>query len=292
MNCREFSAQWSAYLADGLSPQAEGDMDRHLNGCSHCGQVATQALAKREAEFEGINALLSRVCASKTGGVSMATANVRLANSTGAARPASRTTQRVSSSRKRAGAMIGWELKIAGAVLGLLLILTLYFAVVRQQQESDAYAARSLAQKIENENFARGRAALEKAEGLGRRWILGEDISQATLLDAFKGDPQIYNVVFTRSTKDKKGKESNRQVQLDSNRLVLSMLSVTRDERQMHLSYALADGQPLVLASLTIPVSADDPYHTGGTITVMTRAEQDEHFRQAMTVKMTPSLSK
>jgi hypothetical protein len=177
-------------------------------------------------------------------------------------------------------------LKFAGAVLGLLLILTLYFAVARQQQESDAYAARSLAQKIENENFARGRAALEKAESLGRKWILGEDISQATLLDAFKGDPQIYNVVYTRSTKDKKGKESNTQVQLDSNRLVLSMLSVTRDERQMHLSYALADGQPLVLASLTIPVSADDPYHTGGTITVMTRAEQDEHFKQAMMGKI------
>lgn len=188
----------------------------------------------------------------------------------------------------------GTELMVAGAVLVGLLVAVIFFYFLRHGQEQDANSAKNKLIETENKNFRLAKDWGEKAFNIGLGFVSGkEDTPDAQLL-SIQGE-SLYNVIYERNRKDKKGKDDNKQVALNKDRLINADIpSVTRDEGGWHMVYAFGDGKsvPLVRATKTVSPDANDTVNKAGTITVMVKAEEDDHYKRARDAKAPPEPEK
>ena len=137
----------------------------------------------------------------------------------------------------------------------------------------------------EKENWKLATEKAELADIAGRLWCQGDETqSEANLKRPFLGDNQVYNVIFTRKKKDTHGNETEKIVNVDESRKgPIGHMEHTREERDLHLEYALAEGGTveLVMAVRSISQKDGDPLNEGGAITVFVRARHDRYFERA-----------
>jgi hypothetical protein len=180
----------------------------------------------------------------------------------------------------------GPELMIAGGVIVLLLVAVIAFYFMKTGEQSAANRATDEMHSTEKENFKIAREKMEMADQIGRAWCQGdESITEEKLKASFAGDDKIYNVIFSRKKKDKRGKEDEKQVPVIAEHMgPVGSLNFTNDDvKDMHMEYAFAEGRsvPLVKAVRSIMPKDGDPLNMGGTIQVLIKAKDDAHFQKA-----------
>jgi len=176
---------------------------------------------------------------------------------------------------------------IAAVVLVGLLGAVIFFYFLRHGQEASANMQKNKLVETENKNFRLAKDWGEKAFNVGLGFVSGKEDTPAATLTSIAGEP-LYNVIYVRNLKDKKGKDETTQVELAKDRLINGDISsVVRDEGGWHMVYAFGDGKtvPLVRATKTINPEANDTVNKPGTITVMVKAEEDDHFKHAREAK-------
>jgi cbb3-type cytochrome oxidase maturation protein len=190
--------------------------------------------------------------------------------------------------RGKAKAVGGKELMIACAVLGGLVCAVVFFWVLRSGQKQDAQNVQQRLVETENKNFRLAKEWGEKAWTAGLTFVMGKEETSPDALKAIVQDPPCYNVIYVRNRKDKKGRDDSTQIEYSKDRLVNGDIpSVSRDENGWHMVYAFAENKtiPLVRAQKSVQPAEGDTVNKPGTITVMIRAEEDDHFKRARDAK-------
>ena len=180
----------------------------------------------------------------------------------------------------------GPELMIAGGVILVLVVAVIAFYFMKTGEQREANRATEEMHATEKENFKIARERMEQADQAGRAWCQGDEgIADDKLIASLAGDEKIYNVIFSRKKKDKRGKEDEKQVSAHPEHMgPVGSLNFTNDEvKDLHMEYAFAEGRsvPLVKAVRSIAPKDGDPLNMGGSITVLIRAKDDAHFQKA-----------
>ncbi len=183
------------------------------------------------------------------------------------------------------GGVGGPELMIAGGVLVLLLVAVIAFYFMRTGEQNIATKMKDDLEATEKENWKLAKEKVDLADSVARLWCQGdESIPDDKLKSAFAGDAKIYNVIFSRRKKDKRGKEDEKTVYTNDGHMgPIGSLNRTNDEREIHMEYAFAEGRTveLVKAVRSVLPKDGDPTNLGGTITVLVLAKHDLHFEKA-----------
>lgn len=210
----------------------------------------------------------------------------RASSRTGMDAAPSRTSQRTSqrggseaSARRRAaaGAGVGSKpLVVAGVVIGVLLLTVLFLYSIRSNEKQQVLSAEKKLKETREKNEDTAFQAAQKAVLAGTSYVSGRDekIADEQLFSPFRGDENIYNVIFTRQYKDKKMQSKFDQKIM--NKEVVSIktftATVSREGIQMNRGVTADDTQPLMVAKKIIPSDPSDKINMGGDITVVTKA--------------------
>jgi hypothetical protein len=142
---------------------------------------------------------------------------------------------------------------------------------------------------VEKRNFALAFDQFSKADAAGRLYVMGkEEADESKLLASFRGDEKIYNVIYERSLKEKRGANTTEQKALFPDRLLFHTMSTPfKEDQEVKMNYGLADGKatPIVIAKKFVKAAEGDQANLGGTITVVVRAEKDRNFTKAQEAK-------
>lgn len=183
----------------------------------------------------------------------------------------------------------GPELMIAAGIIVVLGVTAAGLYVMRKNEHADVIRKLEEAVRVEKENFALAFDMFSKADAAGRLFVMGkEEADEGKLLASFRGDEKIYNVIYERSLKEKRGANKTEQKALHSDRLLFhTMSNPFKEDQDVKMNYGLADGKatPIVIAKKFIKSAEGDQANLGGTITVVVRAKTDRSFANAQTAK-------
>jgi len=184
----------------------------------------------------------------------------------------------------------GPELIIAGGVLGLLAIACGAFYVMRTNEKKQVLGELEKRVEILNKNWKKGEEAFARADTAGRLYVMGkEEFSPDKQLAPFKGDADIWNVIYEKRYKDKKAADKTEVKAVDDTRMKLyPMNSPAKAEGDFSMTYGFADAEkkmPVVIASKNIKGPEGDTANLGGKITVVVKAEEDHNFENARNYK-------
>lgn len=188
----------------------------------------------------------------------------------------------------------GKELMIAAGILGLLMLTVVFYYFLRSNQKRDVESKLEQRQEMEKSNWKLAKEKSELADQVGHLWIQGGDeTSEDKLKAAFASDESVYNVIFERKKKDKRGHEDSKVVPAKDGRMgSIGSLNFVNDETSgLHMEYAYVEGKtiPVVKAVRNIGAKDGDPLNLGGTITVLVLAKEDEHFKNAKNAVRAPA---
>jgi hypothetical protein len=134
--------------------------------------------------------------------------------------------------------------------------------------------------KALEDNWKKGAEAIAEADIAGRLFILGkEEFNAEKLINAFKGKPEIYNIIYSKTAKDLKKKEAAEVKTIYEDRQTLyPMNKPEKDDGDVHMSYGFGDAGktiPLIIVHKTYPKPEGDPVNLGGRITVAVKTTFD-----------------
>jgi hypothetical protein len=182
----------------------------------------------------------------------------------------------------------GKELMIAAGGIVLLVVLVAFYYFKNNSDKANVDRIVDERNKIEKDNWKLAKEKMETADSTGRLWCQGaEDISEDKLKAPFMGDDTVYNVVFERKKKDKRGSHEDSKVVTvheERNSGTIMSLSFSNDTTpEVHMEYAFVENKtvPVVRATRHVNAKEGDPLNTGGSITVLVRAKEDDHFKHA-----------
>jgi len=183
----------------------------------------------------------------------------------------------------------GKELIIAAGVLGILVIAVVFFYFLRNDQAKQVEHIKEERQQAEKDNWKLAKEKIEAADQVAHLWCQGtEDTPEDKLKAPFVSDDTVYNVIYTRKKKDKRGKEDEKSVAVHDERMgsIGSLSTVNDDVPNVHMEYAFVEGRTVAVirAVMSIPSKDGDPLNMGGSITVLSKAKEDDHFKRAREV--------
>ena len=177
---------------------------------------------------------------------------------------------------------------------GLTLLASVAFAISAVQAEDGARTETWRQSEISNWQLAKDK--MEAVEAAGRAWCQGDGDADAikAALKKFGDDDRIYLVICERKRQDKHGTEKHTIVGSNEDRMGrIASLNVTNDDTPgIHMEYATVENNTVnvVCAVKHILAKEGDPLNTGGSITVIIRAEDDLRFKKAKDVLLKLSI--
>jgi hypothetical protein len=183
----------------------------------------------------------------------------------------------------------GKEILIAIGVIVALGVLALIMYMIQSSKMSEVGKIVEERERIFQQNMSRADDMYVKAEAAGRLWVMGKDNSTDRLFAQFQGDPNVYNIIYDRSTKDKRGNSKPEQKAMFPERLSIIKFDNKGKEGTTgaQLQYGLADSRstPIVIGSKAVAAEAGDQVNLGGRITVIAKADWDDWLKNAKDAK-------
>lgn len=187
--------------------------------------------------------------------------------------------------KKKVRAVGGKELLLAAAGIAILAGIVMFLAFRNSSRQKAANDAVSKAAEAEKTNFDAGEKTFNLAYEKGRDLLFGkEEFNEAKHFGGFKSDPAIYNVVYERRFKDKKGNEKPQQNAMYPDRLSLIKTEYATEREGIRINYALADGKAtnVIIATKNLKPPEGDTLTVSATLTVIVKAPvEDSKFDRA-----------
>ncbi len=197
------------------------------------------------------------------------------------------------------------EILIAAGALAAILVIALVIGYFKKSTVSELEGKNRAQVEILERNVKLATDELKKAVGLGTLYCVGKETGElkdtsAKLLAPFKSNPKIYNIFYGRDFKDKKQAEKHEQIALndDQEHRTLDELNKAipedlnkaiqedKDLKDATVKYAMAhEGDKkiaVIIAKKIVRSAKEDNVNSGGQITVIVRAEEDDFFKKAM----------
>ena len=179
-------------------------------------------------------------------------------------------------------------MKLTAKICAMLSILA-FTARASDQTNADIEKKLAAMPAAEKANWKLAIEKMDAADKIGRAWCEGSDeVTTEKLKEAFASDDTVYNVVFERKKKDKRGAEDSTLTLfvLNDGRnsgTIMVLNFVNDDMPDVHMEYAFVEGRtiPVVRAIKNIAAKEGDSLNLGGSITVLVRAKEDAHFKNA-----------
>jgi hypothetical protein len=174
----------------------------------------------------------------------------------------------------------GTELAICLGVIVVLIVAVIFFWMKRDSEFKQYKQEVRLKKKARETNVSRAYKAWQQAYQTGKSFVMGRapDAKPDELLGPLRSNPDIYNVIFDRSYKDKRNKQAEQQVALDTSRLRVMRYGAATVRDGIAMYYGMAEGEtlPIMLAEKFIEAEKGDKKNLGGKITVIVKAEREK----------------
>lgn len=170
---------------------------------------------------------------------------------------------------------------VIGIALGVIALMVVGAIVVYSNNNAkirDAKATEERMKKAREDNEATGLKYMQAALEAGAPYIRGEapEAKEETLFGSLRGQPDVYNVIFERSYKDRRNKSQTEQKKMNGN---TSYNQTSQDWKKeditMHTGTS-SDGQPLVVSKRQVAAKEGDKANLGGWVIVMVKGIKEE----------------
>lgn len=181
--------------------------------------------------------------------------------------------------------MGGKELLIAAGGIAVLAGVVMFLAFRNSSKQKAVTQAIAAKEEAERANYAAAEEAFRRAEEKGHDLLFGkEEFNEAKHFGSFKSDPKIYNVIYERRFKDKKGNEKPTQHAMYPDKLSLMKTEYSMERDGLRMNYALADGKAtnVIIAAKNMKPPEGDTLTVSAQLTVIVRAAvDDDKFNKA-----------
>lgn len=181
--------------------------------------------------------------------------------------------------------MGGKELMIAAGVLAVLAGGVIFKSMQNSSKQKAVTQAIEAKAEAERMNYDAAEKVWRLAEEKGHDLLFGkEEFNEAKHFGAFRSDPNVYNVVYERRFKDKKGNEKPQQNALYADKLSLVKTDYGTERDGLRINYALADGKAtnVIIAVKNMKIPEGDTLTVSAQLTVIVKAPaEDDKFNKA-----------
>lgn len=236
------------------------------------GRQSARGSGRATARASGRGEAPSAKSSSRTSGRSSARDSGVRASQRGEADPSGRRSTR--KTNKGDGMVIG----IALGVIALMVVGAIVVYSNNKAKLRDAKTTEERIKKAREDNEAAGLKYMQVALEAGAPYIRGEtpDAKEDALFGTLRGQPDIYNVIFERSYKDRRNKSQTEQKKMNGN---TSYNQTSQDWKKEDITIhtgTSSDGQPLVVSKRQVPAKEGDKANMGGWVIVMVKGTKEE----------------
>jgi hypothetical protein len=180
------------------------------------------------------------------------------------------------SSRSGRGGGSGKFLAIFLGVIVLMITVCAVLYVKGSSEKSKADEAKKKVERVREQNLDRVYQAFLKAHSVGKNFVTGADpnATEDQLFGPFRGDSNIYNVIYTRNYKDKK-RDTFAQKMLDAGRKNIAESGNTTVKEGVQIKNGRANDEPIMTARKAYSSDAADQINQGGEILVIVNAQKE-----------------
>jgi hypothetical protein len=168
--------------------------------------------------------------------------------------------------------------KFLAIFLGVIVLLVGICAalyLVKSDETTKMTRKNKQLEDIRQQNIDRAYQAYQRAHSVGLNFVTGRDpmASDDTLFGPFRGDPNIYNVVYTRNYKDK-ARDTFTQKMMDKSRgnIGEAASGIMKDGINIKKGKANGGADPIMTARKSYPNDPADKVNQGGEIFVIVTA--------------------
>lgn len=170
---------------------------------------------------------------------------------------------------------------VIGIALGVIALMVVGAIVVYSNNNSkirDAKATEERIKKAREDNEAAGLKYMQLALEAGAPYIRGDmpDAKEDALFGALRGQPDIYNVIFERSYKDRRNKSQTEQKKMNGNTSYNQTCQDWKKEDITIHTGTSSDGQALVVSKRQVAAKEGDKANLGGWVIVMVKGIKEE----------------
>lgn len=191
--------------------------------------------------------------------------------------------------KKKGKAVGGKELLIAFGVIALLAAVVIFKSMSTNSKIKGIEDAKNAKLEAEIKNYEAAEKAVRSAEDKGALLLVGkEEFDEAKHFGPFKADPSIYNVIYERTYKDKKGEEKHFHKALHPDKLTFMKTGYGKEEQGVRINYALAENKTVnvVMGVKNIKLPENDTLNVNAMVTVIVKAPmEDARFELAKNAK-------
>jgi len=177
----------------------------------------------------------------------------------------------------------GPELMIAIGVIAVLGLSSVAIYVSKSGQKREADSIKAKRDEVLESNMKKAEEVYNRASNTGKKFVMGKeaaDFDTVKLFEPFKSDSNVYNVIYDRNYKDRRGKDKTDQKAMYPEKLRLEKMDFSQERIGVRYNYGFAENKtiPIVIGSMLIPGEKDDAANMGGSITIITVAEEKGDF--------------
>lgn len=192
--------------------------------------------------------------------------------------------------KKKGGKGVGGkELMIAFAIIAVLAGIVIVKSMSNNAKIKGIKDAENAKLEAQTKNYEAAAKLARSAEDKAALMLVGkEEFEEGKHFGSFKADPGVYNVIYERSYKDKKGEEKHFHKALYPDRLTFVKTGFGTEENGVRINYALADNKAsnVVMAVKNIKLPEGDNLNVSAMITVIVKAPmEDPRFDLARNAK-------
>lgn len=195
-----------------------------------------------------------------------------------------------SKKKKGAGKGVGGkELLIAFAIIAVLAAVVIVKSMSNNAKIKGIKDAENAKLEAQTKNYESASKLARAAEDRAALMLIGkEEFDENKHFGSFKADPSVFNVIYERTYKDKKGEEKHFHKALYPDRLSFVKTGFGTEENGVRINYALADNKAtnVVMAVKNIKLPEGDNLNVSAMITVISKAPmEDPRFDLARNAK-------
>lgn len=174
---------------------------------------------------------------------------------------------------------------MAAAGIAVLAGVVMFLAFRNSSKQKAVTQALQQKEEAERANYEAAEKLFRLAEEKGHNLLFGkEEFNEAKHFGGFRSDPAVYNVVYERRFKDKKGNEKPAQHAMYPDKLSLIKTDYGTERDGLRINYALADGKAtnVIIAVKNMKPPEGDTLTVSAQLTVIVKAPvEDEKFNKA-----------
>jgi len=191
--------------------------------------------------------------------------------------------------KKKVRPMGGKELLLAAAGIAILAGIVMFLAFRNSSRQKAANDAVTAAAEAEKNNYDAAEKTFNLAFEKGHNLLFGkEEFNEAKHFGGFRSDNNVYNVIYERRFKDKKGNEKPQQNAMYPDKLSLMKTEYGTEREGIRINYALADGKAtnVVIATKNLKPPEGDTLTVSASLTIIVKAPvEDPKFDKARNVQ-------